>query len=250
MTEALASQLRQDDPDRHAMALLAPPKARARLVTLYALNLELARTPLAARDPMIAEIRVQWWIDRLSALADAPPPPHEMLTPLHDAWGADAARLSALAEGRLRDAEHRPFEDAAELRSYIDATAGTLMAAAARAVGMPEPAGPVIAAQARGAGLAAWLGAEPTLSAMNLGLRDPGSARALAVEGIEALATARQGRHLVPRYGAAALYPGTGAEARLRALAAGEALPPPPSDFARRAALMRLALTGRWWGRR
>ena len=41
----LIDRLRRDDPDRLAMALLAPAAARSRLVTLYALNAELAKLP-------------------------------------------------------------------------------------------------------------------------------------------------------------------------------------------------------------
>lgn len=243
----LADALRRDDPDRHAIALLAPRVARARLLTLYALNLELARTPLGARDPVLAQMRVQWWVERLGDTASHPPPPHELLTPLHAAWGPDAAALVPLAEGRMRDAERRPFEDADELCAYVDGTAGALMAAAGRAVGMPCSASGAVAAQARGAGLAAWLSAEPQLSDLGMGLARPSLRDEVARRGIAAFAQARAGRAAVPRPLGVVLFPGAGAGLLLRTLAAGGALPAPPSEFARRAALLRLALTGRWW---
>lgn len=250
MIDALAETLRRDDPDRHAMAMLAPAQARARLVTLYALNLELARTPLGARDPVLAEMRVQWWVERLAALAGAPPPPHQLLTPLYGAWGGDAAALARLAEGRLRDAERRPFEVLDELCAYVDGTAGTLMSAAAQAVGMPSGADKVVAAQARGAGIAAWLAAEPQLAELGMGLSQPSLRPELARRGLAAFSEARAGRRAVPRTAGVVMFPGAGAGKRLRALAAGAALPAMPSDFSRRAALLRLALTGRWWVRR
>lgn len=243
---ALADLLRRDDPDRHAMAMLAPARARARLVTLYALNLELARTPLGARDPLLAQMRVQWWIDHLADMARAEPPPHELLTPLFAAWGRDAAALSTLAEGRLRDAERAPFDSADAICGYIDGTAGELMAAAARAVDMPAGAASAVAAQARGAGLAAWLSAESQLAELGSGLADPSLRPGLARLGLAALARARGARRSVPRGLGCVLFAGARADVRLRAIATGNTAPP-PSDFARRAALARLALTGRWW---
>ena len=53
--DTCAESLRAHDPDRFGICLLAPPEARPRLLTLYALNLELARAPLASAEPLIAE---------------------------------------------------------------------------------------------------------------------------------------------------------------------------------------------------
>ncbi len=245
----LAQRLRDTDPDRHAMAMLAPAFARDRLVTLYALNLELARTALGARDPMIAEIRVQWWIDRLSALSHAPPPPHELLTPLHAAWGAAGADFAALADARRRDAAQEPFADTDALRDYVRATSGVLMSAAARAVDMPAGAAGAVDAQAFGAGLAAWFGAEAALTPLRLGLADAGGRADLAAEGLAALRDAAQARRAVPRDRGAVLFAGAGAAARLSAVASGNAAQP-VSELSRRAARARLALTGRWWAGR
>ncbi|HRO15525.1 MAG TPA: squalene/phytoene synthase family protein [Paracoccus sp. (in: a-proteobacteria)] len=249
MLPRLAEHLREVDPDRFAMALMAPQDARPKLLTLYALNLELARTPLAAREPMIAEIRVQWWVDRLQAFAGGPPPPHELLTPLWEAWGTQAADFAALAEVRRRDAERRPFADTAEVMDYTAATAGALMAFAAGALGA-DPADPLIRAQGQGAALAAWLRAASALTQLGLGLAEPGpvALSALACEGQAALARAAAGHSAVPRSAAPALYPGTGAARTLSDTAAGRPVTA-PSTFARRAALARFALTGRWWGR-
>lgn len=246
MTDDLVLALRASDPDRHAMAMLAPPSARARLVTLYALNLELARAPLGARDPVLAQMRVQWWIDHLSAMDRAPPPAHVLLQVLHAAWGEEAAELAALAQGRVRDAERQPFETAEALRRYVDATAGVLMRLAARAVEMPDDAHAIVAAQATGAGLSAWLAAEPALTALNLGLQDPSGRADLAQTGLAAFRSAAQGRRAVPRRLGVVLYPGPAAGQRLQQVARGQA-PAAPSDFVRRLGIARLAIAGRWW---
>ncbi|WP_262983172.1 squalene/phytoene synthase family protein [Paracoccus mutanolyticus] len=65
------------------------------MLTLYALNLELARAPLASAEPLIAEMRLQWWIERLEEIGAGAVPSHELLGPLAGAWGAQAAGFAA-----------------------------------------------------------------------------------------------------------------------------------------------------------
>lgn len=241
----LAERLRREDPDRFAMAMLAPAEAQARLVTLYALNAELARTALAARDPLIAGMRVQWWVDRLEALHEVPPP-HELLSPLWSAWGSKAAGFAGLAEARRHDAAREPFQDTAAVVAYADATGGALMSHAARTLGAPDV--PALQAQGRGTALTAWLRAEPALQPLGLGLfcADPQGLAALARIAVEAFGKAAEARRTLPRAAAPALFPGPSPLRFLDALILNRT-PPGPSDFTRRAALARLALTGRWW---
>ncbi|MDO5613978.1 MAG: squalene/phytoene synthase family protein [Paracoccus sp. (in: a-proteobacteria)] len=248
---ACAEVLRQHDPDRFGMAMAAAPDDRAALLTLYALNLELARAPFQSGEPMLAEMRLQWWDDRLAEMGQgAAPPLHDVLTPLCEAWGTRAGSLTPLAEARRRDCARQPFADADQVVAYVDATAGALMAAATGALGGADAA--LVADQARGAGLAAWLRALPQLTAINMGfpLPDPAPARALAAEGLAALdRAARAPRGAAPRRAAPALFTGAGARAVLRHIAAGaDPFAPHPtlSEFRRRAALARLALTGYW----
>lgn len=242
--DALAGRLRDGDPDRFGMALMVPAWARPRLLTLYALNLELARTALSAREPLIAQMRVQWWADRLAAMADAPPPPHELLSPLWQAWGAGAAALMPLAEARRRDAERTPFLTAADAADYAAATGGTLMALAAGVLGAPLP---VARDQGTGGGIAAWLAAEPQLAPLSLGFATaaPELRAELAGLGLAALARAREGRRQVPRQAAGVLYAGD-AGRDLAQRAAGRQ-PAPRSELRRRWLLARCALAGRWW---
>jgi len=242
----LAERLQREDPDRFAMAMLAPASARARLVTLYALNAELARTALAARDPLIAEMRVQWWIDRLQALEDGPPPQHELLSPLWSAWGSHAAEFAGLAEARRHDASRQPFEEAEAVVAYADATGATLMAHAAKALGAPDV--PALHAQGRGAALTAWLRAQPALQQLGFGLSRPEPQRLAALGRVAAqsLHDAAKAHRTLPRTAAPALYPGPAPARFLRALAAGQ-MPRGVSEFSRRASLARLALTRRWW---
>lgn len=246
--EVCTEAVRQQDPDRFGAALVAPPKSRPGLITLYALNLEIARAPFQSAEPMLAEMRVQWWVDRLAEMGRGTAPPlHDVLTPLWQEWGPEAGALVGLAEARRRDAERDAFDSVDEVVAYIDATAGGLMWAAARHLG--AKAQQVIAAQARGAGIAAWLRALPQLRALGLGLRHDGAAEVqeLARIGLLGFAAARRQHRQVARPAAAALYPGPGAGAFLRGVARSGLDQPPVTPFARRGSLAWLALTGRWW---
>nr|WP_252727198.1 squalene/phytoene synthase family protein [Paracoccus sp. C2R09] len=252
--EACTETLREHDPDRFGAVLAAQPRDRAGLLTLYALNLEVARAPFQSNEPGLAEIRLQWWIDRLDEMGRGTPPPlHDVLTPLWDAWGQGAGTLAALPEGRRGDCDRQPLTDPDAVAAYVDATAGPLMKAAARHCGTPEGAMEVVANQARGAGLAAWLRALPKLQAMGMGLpmADPAAARALAAMARDALRLAARGRRRIDPRAAAALYPGPRVSRLLSEIASGSVDPfdetPGISPFQRRASLARLGLTGRWW---
>jgi phytoene/squalene synthetase len=61
--DAIADGLRRADPDRFAAAMAAPPAARAGLLALYSVNIDMARAPWASAEPLVAEMRVQWWGD-------------------------------------------------------------------------------------------------------------------------------------------------------------------------------------------
>ncbi|KGJ06166.1 Squalene/phytoene synthase [Paracoccus halophilus] len=248
--EEIAADLRDDDPDRFGASLLVPQPARARLWALYALNHELARAPLHSNEPLIAEMRVQWWIDRLEALGRGEGTGPELLESLAATWGEAAAELTDLAEARRRDCQRQPFADADAVEAYIRATACALMRHALRALAAPGGADQAAHDHALGTGLAQWLAALPQLDALGLGLGqpDPALISDLARRGLAALDRARAARRSVPGRVAPALFRGPGHVAALRLMASeGRPVAIAVSEFRRRFALGRLALTGRWW---
>lgn len=252
--EACTETLREHDPLRFGALLVAEPQDRPALVTLYALNLEIARAPFQSVEPMLAEMRLQWWVDRLAEMGRGTAPPlHDVLTPLWEAWGRDAGGLEPLAEARRRDCAREPLQSPAEVIAYVDATAGGLVWAAASRLGAPEGTREIVAAQARGAGLAAWLRALPQLQPLGLGLADPrpGDLALLAEAARDGLRMAARMHRKLPKRAAAALYPGPRVPRLLSEIAAGriDAFTEVPaiSAFQRRASLARLAVTGRWW---
>jgi len=169
MEEGLEGQVRRVDPDRWlASRLIADADARATVIAIYALNDELARVGESVTNPMVGEIRLAWWRERIEAVAAGQPPPgHPVLQALAPAIASarlPTALLDALVEARHADLDTRPFADDAALARYLDGTAGAVMGLAARAL---DPEAPLRAVVGAGrawalAGLfrsrSAWLG--------------------------------------------------------------------------------------------
>ncbi|MCC0063864.1 MAG: squalene/phytoene synthase family protein [Defluviimonas sp.] len=253
--EACAASVEAGDPDRFAATMATPAAARAALWPLYAANLEIARAPWAAREPLVAEMRLQWWIDTLEELAAGQDRPgHAVTEALAPALRADpglAPLLTGLAEARRHDCRAEPFPNARAFDAYLDATSGNLMWAAARALGAPERCEATVRDFAWGAGLARYLEAAPELVAR--GRRpfvdpDPAALAALAGAGRDRIARARAARASIPPSARPALWPGASAAAILaRAAARPERIAAARlalSPFRRRASLLGRALAG------
>lgn len=202
--QACAAWVQRGDPDRFAATLAAPPAARAKLWPIYAFNLEVARAPWVSTQPLIAEMRLQFWRDVL--VADKPPA-HEVAGPLHALLAQTqglAALLDKIVEARRRDITREAFASAAEFDAYIEETSATLLWAAALTLGADPDAETAFRALGWAAGLANYLRAVPALSARGLSpLYDPSpqGVRVLAGEGLNHLSIAR---HQRATFGAAA----------------------------------------------
>ena len=244
------------DPDRHNVTRAASEPAQARLYPVYALNIEIGRAAWASAEPMVGEMRLQWWRDAVAALGQGgPTPPHPVLEACaYLAGDADAALiLDALCEARRWDIWKDPFDDAAALWAHLDATGGGVMWLAARALGAPPAAEAPVRGFGTGAALAAWFRAIPKLEARGrFPLPDgrPQAVAALARDGLARIAGARSQRRAVPRNALPTLLTGWQADALLTqaqvepACVAEGALG--LSEARSRATLALRALSGRW----
>ncbi len=241
---ACAEIVQRGDPDRFAAVMAAPAAARARLFPLYAFNLEVARAPWVSKEPMIAEMRLQWWRD---VVAEPTPRAHEVAGPFHaviQEVGLPLEVIDSLIAARLHDAYGEPFADLDAFDVYLDDTAAGLMWLAAKACGGTDET----AARALGwaMGLANYLRAVPELEARGrLPLPDgrPIVIQDLAVMGLEKLALAR-GK--VPKAAALVAWQTRGLLRQVEhtpglVAAGGMGL----SEFARRGGLLQAAVIGR-----
>ena len=251
---ACADLVRRGDPDRFLAAMAAPPKARAVLFPIYAANVEISRAPWMSEEPMIAEMRLQWWRDALEEIGQGGAVRrHEVATPLAEALDAEgAALLDRLVAARRWDIYTDAFEDAGAFDAYLDATASGLMWVAARALGATASAERPMRDIGWAAGLAAFFRAIPELESKGRRPLVDGRAdavAALAGEGLSRLIKGRAGLTAVPKPARPALYPAWQAAVLLSQAQATPARVAEGtlgvSEFRRRAGLLRTGLTGR-----
>ena len=194
---ACAKLVERGDPLRFRAVMAAPSDLRPALFTLFAFNLEVARAPWVTKEAMIAEMRLQWWHDALSEIANGDVVRrHEVVTPLAYYITSDQARLlQDLVDARRWDIYADPFADKEAFDRYLLNTSGNLYAVGA---GMLGPCDLDIVKRLGAAfGFAQFIQAIPALQ--NAGKRplDDGRAetiaeRAAIVQG--ALARVLQGR--------------------------------------------------------
>lgn len=250
---ACAGLVQRGDPDRFLAAMAAPVAARRVLFPLYAMNVEVSRAPWVTQEAMIAEMRLQWWRDALEEIAGAGPVRrHEVVTPLAEALTAEIARaLDEYIAVRSWDIYRDPFEDQAHFDRYIDRSSGSLLWAAARALGDAEER--VVRDFGFAMGLANWLRAVPGLEARGrIPLLDgrPEAVRQLAERGLDHLSRARAARGAVSAAARPALLAGWQAGPILRqaqkepARVAQGALE--QSEARKRLTLMARAASGSW----
>lgn len=233
--------------------MAAPPPARGPLFILYAFNLEVARAPWVTQEPVIAEMRLQWWRDAVAGAPSGATRAHEVAGPLADLIRTaklPVEVLDRLILARRWDVYREPFADAAAFSGYLDETGGGLAWLAARVLGADGVAEGAARDAGWAAGLAGFLRAVPELEARGrIPLVDgrPQAVAALATEGLARLARARTGRAALPL---AAMLAGwqTGpllkrAQSAPHLVAEGGLA---TSEFARRGGLLWAALTGRW----
>jgi 15-cis-phytoene synthase len=249
--DACAALVQRGDPDRFMAVMAAPLAARHLLLPLYAFNLEVARAPWVTKEPMIAEMRLQWWRD---VVAEPAPRAHEVAGPLHklvQERHLPRDVLDRMVEARRWDIYCDPFEDQSTMDAYLEDTAAGLMWVSALALGAPAEAEPAVRAYGWAAGLSAYLRAIPGLVERGrVPLLDgrPEAVTHLALRGVLRLSAARKATASVPPAARVALLAGWQADGLLRQAARDPASVAEGrlqlSEFARRGRLLWQATTG------
>ncbi len=152
--EAAASFVKARDRERYWAALFAPAAVRQALFALYAFNAELAHIASAAREPMVAQIRLQWWRDAIDLAA----PGMKTGNPLADAlsgailaYDLPRGRLAAMVAARIPEVTGDPPASLTDLRAALQESEGAVFELAAAILG---DTGDAARQAARHAGLA------------------------------------------------------------------------------------------------
>ena len=135
--------MRQFDRDRFLTSLFAAPESRDRLHKLYAFNVELSRIRETVSEPLIGQMRIQWWQDIVSTLKQGDPPPKghpvaESLSSLIRELNLPLPIFDRLLEARSLDVSGKPIESLGELRSYSQGTSATISELALRCLGVSD----------------------------------------------------------------------------------------------------------------
>jgi phytoene synthase len=135
---AIDELVRRADPDRYLSALFAPAEKRPLLMALYGFNIEVARVADTVREPMMGEIRIEWWRETLAGARQGMARNHDVaraLTDLVSRVDLPQDRFDAILAARAFDSSAEAFPDRAALEAYCDATSGNLMRLALRILG-------------------------------------------------------------------------------------------------------------------
>lgn len=128
--EYCIAEVRQHDRERYLTAVFAPESPRQALFALYAFNLEIARTRETVSEPMLGEIRLQWWRESIEGLFTGTPRQHHVVLALAASLQrSDLFRghFDALIDARVRDLYDEPFQTLEELEGYAEATSSRLI---------------------------------------------------------------------------------------------------------------------------
>lgn len=108
----LAHLLDELPAERRLALAYAPAAFRADNLAVFLLDLRLSRLVTQRREPLLTQVRLAWWRDRL---AEEPTGFHhdEPLLSLLEDWGPHRARLTALVDGWEALLVDHPIPDAA-----------------------------------------------------------------------------------------------------------------------------------------
>ena len=143
--ESLDAQVRRADPDRWlASRFITDEIARADVIAIHALDMALARVPLVAHEPMMAEIRLTWWREAIEEIfAGKPARGHPVLIALAEVVVRRKLALGpflAMVDARFSDIDAEALEDEAAFESYADGMAGAPLALALAVLGKADSA--------------------------------------------------------------------------------------------------------------
>jgi NADH dehydrogenase [ubiquinone] 1 alpha subcomplex assembly factor 6 len=136
--------VRRHDHDRFQTALFAPAARREALFALYAFNYEIARVRESVAEPMLGQIRLQWWRENIAIAVDGGiVRRHFVVEPLTAAireLELSRQQFDQLIDAREADLQDGPPADLAALEGYAEATSARLIYLALEILGSRQPA--------------------------------------------------------------------------------------------------------------
>jgi NADH dehydrogenase [ubiquinone] 1 alpha subcomplex assembly factor 6 len=126
-----AALVRRHDRDRFQTALFAPAEKREALFALYAFNYEIARVRESVREPMLGQIRLQWWREAIdAAYGGGAPRQHEIVVAVTGAIRShplSQGYFERLINAREHDLDEEPPATFAALEDYAENSSAPLI---------------------------------------------------------------------------------------------------------------------------
>jgi phytoene synthase len=126
--------LRREDRDRWLASLFVPREPRPHIHALYAFSLEIARVREIVSEPLLGEIRFQWWRDALEGTHAGEAKANPVAAALLDTiarFHLPEAPLLELISARARGLYRDTMDSVVALESYTEATCSNLLRLAA-----------------------------------------------------------------------------------------------------------------------
>ncbi len=149
--EHCAQTVRELDRDRYIADLFAPGSARRHLLALHAFSAEVARIRDAVSDPMLGEMRLQWWRDALLSGGAGHPVAGALVETIRT-FALPLAGFEGLIDARTFDLYDDQMPTQTDLEGYAGETASALIQLGA--IVLAEGHDPRVASAAGHAGVA------------------------------------------------------------------------------------------------
>jgi 15-cis-phytoene synthase len=149
---AVLAAARARQYDRYLAALFAPAGSRAGLMALAAFASELAHVSEVVTEPMMGEIRLQWWRDQLQAGPEATGghPVADAIRAAITKHALPAGLLIGMIDAQASTLDPEPFQDLNALRAFLAKAEGAQFVLAARVLGAGHSSGLEAAAASAG----------------------------------------------------------------------------------------------------
>jgi phytoene synthase len=210
----VAALVRRHDRDRYQTVLFAPAARREALFALYAFNYEIARVRESVTQPMLGQIRLQWWRENIAAAFEGGPVRHhpvaEVLTTVIRNLRLSRDHFDRLIDGRETDLADEPPASLGAFEDYAEATSARLVYLALEVLGVHDPPASDVGLHVGIAySLAGLLRAMPFRSRQIIpaDIPTPNGVTELAAAASRHLQAARTRRNRIPRSALPALLP-------------------------------------------
>jgi phytoene synthase len=123
------TMLRRDDADRWLASFFIPRELRQHIFALYAFNLEIARVREIVSEPMLGEIRYQWWRDAIETPGYADVAANPVAAALLDTiqrFDLPKDQLLQVIDARTFDLYDDPMDGMGAFETYAASTTSNL----------------------------------------------------------------------------------------------------------------------------